>query len=128
MSGRDEPETFRQDERFRKAERLLEREEFLQTRREGTRATSRHFVSYARLNDRPHARLGITASTKVGPATVRNWWKRRIRESFRRNKREFPGGVDFVVIVKSSADRPASDVLESECLELLDDVASRARD
>lgn len=116
---------FREDERLRKAERLREREEYLTTRRAGSRVASRHFVVYGRTNGRPHARLGVTASRKVGKATVRNWWKRRIRETFRRNKREFPAGFDFVVIVKGSADRAPTDELEQELLELFDDVASK---
>ncbi len=124
----DDSAHFRRDERFRKAERLLEREEFLRTRRQGERASSSHLIAYARPNGRLHARLGITASTKVGPATVRNGWKRRIRESFRSNKREFPGGHDFVVIVKASVELPSMEQLESECVDLLADVASRIDD
>jgi ribonuclease P protein component len=119
-------ETFRDDEKLRKAERLRERREYLTTRRHGTRGASRHFVVYANSNSRPHARLGITASTKVGKATVRNWWKRRIREIFRRNKREFPPGYDFVVIVKAGADQAPTDQLEQELLELFDETASDA--
>jgi ribonuclease P protein component len=119
-------ETFRDDEKLRKAERLRERRDYLKTRRRGTRRASRHFVVYANSNGRPHARLGITASTKVGKATIRNWWKRRIREIFRRNKREFPPGYDFVVIVKGGADQAPTEQLEQELLELFDEAASRA--
>lgn len=119
-------ETFRDDEKLRKAERLRERPEYLETRRHGTRGASRHFVVYANANGRAHSRLGITASTKVGKATVRNWWKRRIREIFRRNKREFPPGFDFVVIVKGGADQAPTGQLEDELLELFDETADEA--
>lgn len=114
----DASESFRDDERLRKAERLRKRREFLATRRRGRREASRRFVVYARENDRPHARLGITASTKVGKATVRNWWKRRIREIFRRHKREFPPGYDFVVIVKGAADQGSPSELRDELIGL----------
>ena len=118
-------ETFRDDERLRKAERLRKREEFLVCRRAGSRLASRHFVVYGRPNGREHARLGVTASRKVGKATVRNWWKRRIREIFRRNKREFPAGFDFVVIVKGSVDRAPTSELEAELLDLFERVAAK---
>jgi ribonuclease P protein component len=122
----DDPSSFRDDERLRKAERLRERAEFLKTRRSGSRASSRHFVSYALPNDRPHARLGITASTKVGPATIRNWWKRRVREIFRRNKQEIRPGFDFVIIVKAGADQAPTDQLRDELIDLFERVAERA--
>ena len=124
----DDPQSFRDDERFRKAERLRQREEFLETHRSGERASSEHFVVYGRPNTAEFARLGITASTKVGNATVRNWWKRQIREIFRRNKREFPGGFDFVVIVKASAERAAPADLEEELIDVLNRVADEATD
>lgn len=119
-------EAFREDERLRKAERLREREEFLEARSAGHRASNDRFVVYARSNGRPHARLGITASTDVGPATVRNWWKRRIREIFRRHKPSYPPGYDYVVIVRPSAEKTSTDELRDELLELFDDAASRA--
>jgi ribonuclease P protein component len=117
---------FRDDERLRKQERLLEREDYLNTQSEGQRRSTRHLILYARPNGRDYARLGITASRKVGQATTRNWWKRRIREIFRRNKREFPGGYDFVVIVKSSPDQPPFEALRDELLEALNRCASAA--
>ncbi|MFB6264382.1 MAG: ribonuclease P protein component [Bradymonadaceae bacterium] len=115
-----EPADFSRDERFRKAERLLDRSDFLKTRREGRRNQTEHFVVYARPNDRSHARLGVTASTRVGKATVRNWWKRRIREIFRRNKLAFPAGFDYVVIVRAEGGRAPFEVLREELLEALD--------
>ena len=121
-----DPGSFRDDQRLRKAERLRQRSEFLRTRRSGSRSASRHFVSYALPNDRPYARLGITASTKVGKATVRNWWKRQVREIFRRNKQEIRPGFDFVVIVKAGADKVPADALRDELIDLLERVADRA--
>lgn len=109
--------SFRDDERLRKAERLRERSDFLTTQRKGARWSSRHFIVYARPNGRAYARLGITASGKVGNAVVRKGWKRRLREIFRRNKREFPGGYDFVVIVKASSSQTSPDELDYQKLE-----------
>ena len=127
MSSAD-TEDVRDDEKLRKAERLRERGEFLATQRNGERASSRRFVVYARQTDRSHSRIGLTVSTKVGNAVVRNWWKRRLREIFRRNKREYPPGFDFVVIVKASAEQAELEILEQELLDVLNRVAESPPD
>jgi ribonuclease P protein component len=123
--GDRDPEEFRDDERLRKSERLRDREEFLAVRGDGNRASNERCVVYARPNGRPHSRLGITASTDVGPATVRNWWKRRIREVFRRNKTDYPTGFDYVVIVRPSAETGAFSEIADALIELFGDAATR---
>ena len=47
-------------------------------------------------------RIGITASRKVGNAVVRNLFKRRIREWFRRRREDLGVERDFVVIARRS--------------------------
>lgn len=115
---------YRADERFRKEERLRKTREFRQTRREGDRVSNHRFVVYANSTGRDYSRLGVTASTKVGNATVRNWWKRRTREIFRRNKQSYPAGHDFIVIVKPDPSRAEYPTLLEELLELFDDAAA----
>ncbi len=110
---------------MRKAERLRKRPEFLRTQRQGMRRAGRHFIVYGRPNGRAWSRLGVTASRKVGKATVRNWWKRRVREVFRCNKAVVPAGFDFVVIVKASGARDEFDVLRVELVGLLESAATR---
>lgn len=118
---------FQEDARFRKAERLRKRPEFLSTQRKGKRRSGAHFIVYGRPTQRDFSRLGVTASRKVGEATVRNWWKRRVREIFRLHKAQIPLGVDFVVIVKASGARAKYQVLETELLRLLEQAAPPSR-
>lgn len=49
------------------------------------------------------ARVGVTASRKLGGAVQRNRVKRLVREAFRRHKLLFPSGIDVVFIAKKSA-------------------------
>ena len=49
------------------------------------------------------ARVGVTASRKVGGAVRRNRVKRLVREAFRRHKLLFPSGLDVVFIAKKNA-------------------------
>src|SRR5690554_591471 len=118
---------FQKDARLRKAERLRKRPEFLATQRKGKRRSGAHFIVYGRPTRNDFSRLGVTASRKVGGATVRNWWKRRVREIFRLHKVEIPVGMDFVVIVKASGTRAKYEVLQVELLRLLEQAAPAKR-
>lgn len=62
-------------------------------------------------------RLGLSVSKKVGNAVVRNRWKRRIREAFRRNRRQLPQSVDLVCIPRRDA-RPDVAVIEASLLAI----------
>lgn len=58
------------------------------------------------------ARLGITASRKIGGAVVRNRAKRLVRAAFRECAAWFAAGIDVVVIVrKAPENRRLGDVL-----------------
>ncbi len=55
---------------------------------------------FAKPNDLPHARLGISTPRAVGTAPRRNRIKRLIRESFRLMQYDFPRGYDLLVVVR----------------------------
>ena len=70
----------------------------------GRRYSSRAFVLLvAAGQEASQARLGITASRRVGNAVIRNRVKRRIREWFRRDGQTLLHGRDLVVIARPSA-------------------------
>jgi ribonuclease P protein component len=90
-------------ENFPKTARLRKRPEFLRLSRTGRKDHSGNFVVVTKVNDTGQTRLGVTVSSKVGNAVVRNRVKRLVREFFRRHRRELVRGLDVLVIAKENA-------------------------
>jgi ribonuclease P protein component len=91
------------DERFPKADRLLRRREFLEVQDKGQKIPADCLLGLARPNGRPHSRVGLTVSSKVGNAVERARLRRLLRECFRKRKDQWPPGVDVVLVVRQSA-------------------------
>ena len=85
-----------------RAERVRKRSEFDRIQKGGRRVNTNHFVlvlAPGPARDGP-ARLGITASRRIGGAVQRNRAKRLIRAAFGVTRELWLPGVDLVVIVK----------------------------
>ncbi|MGH7927178.1 MAG: ribonuclease P protein component [Candidatus Binatia bacterium] len=101
-------------EKFPKSARLRKRPEFLRLSRTGRKIHSAHFVIVSGKNYGGETRLGITVSSKVGNAVVRNRIKRCLREFFRRRRHELGKGVDFLLIARDSAAELSSHDIAAE--------------
>ncbi len=69
----------------------------------GTSAGNRFLVVYCRRNGTETSRLGLTVSTKLGHAVVRNRVRRRLREVYRREEATLRTGFDIVIVARSAA-------------------------
>jgi len=94
--------------------RVRKRAEFERIQKGGGRVSTRTFVLvFSGRRDRGPARLGITASRKIGGAVIRNRAKRLVREAFRVTNDLFPPGIDVVVIVR----KPPGDLKTAHVVE-----------
>ncbi|MGB5549832.1 MAG: ribonuclease P protein component [Thermoanaerobaculia bacterium] len=109
-------------ESLRREEGLRRRADFLQCYRTGRRRHGSLVILYFRQRppEPPHARIGITASRKVGGSVVRHRVKRRIREIYRRwSERSLLPPLDIVVHVLPAARQAGFQDLKKDLLELL---------
>lgn len=83
-------------------------------------------IVYALPNGLGYNRIGLSVSRKVGPAHVRNRWKRLIREAFRLQRRTLPQDVDLVVIPRGGVKPTFMQVSES-LLQVAHRAARRSR-
>lgn len=96
MAG-DQHNQSDQDQSFPKKVRLLNQAQFDRVYQGKAYAADDTLVINGVLNEQSITRLGLSVSRKVGNAVVRNRWKRKIRDCFRRQKNDLPVGLDIVV-------------------------------
>jgi ribonuclease P protein component len=86
---------------FRKHEHLRRPADFRRVFDQHCSAADPALIVHARANDLPHTRLGLSVSRRVGPAVVRNRWRRLLREAFRLSKAALPVGLDLVIVARA---------------------------
>jgi ribonuclease P protein component len=96
---------------FPKSARLLRRSDFLEARQRGSSFADGPLAASVLLRTKPPAaggiaggtaRVGLTVSSKVGGAVVRNRIKRRLREAVRLELAALPA-VDLVLVARAGA-------------------------
>jgi ribonuclease P protein component len=110
---------------FSKKERILKKSDFNSVFKAGGGANSRNFVLKFKKEEK--ARIGLTVSSKVGKAHVRNRIKRVVREYFRLNKEKFPAGA-CVIIAKIKAGELSNCEIRKEIGELVKSHPCESRD
>lgn len=85
---------------MKKSVTLKKNHEFRRLYSKGNTAAGSGLVIYCRKNRLNRNRLGITVSTKIGHAVVRNRARRRLREVFRLNSPQLKSGYDIVLVAR----------------------------
>ena len=104
------------DHSFKKADRILKRNEFIQLSKFGRKIQNEYFIVLYAPGQYDRSRLGITVTKKVGKAVKRNRIKRLVREYFRQNRHLLSGYWDLNVIAKKeAADLSSEKIFDSLC-------------
>lgn len=105
--------------RFRKADRLRRRREYLAAQATGRRLSAPHFtVILAPPPGEPRPRLGLVVTRRLGKAVRRNRVKRLLREFFRRHREDLPP-QDIVILAKKGAETLSYDDVTRELARIL---------
>lgn len=80
---------------------IKENHTFRRIYNKGRSAVTPFLVLYCRKNGRDHNRLGVTVSTKLGGAVVRNRARRRLREVFRLAQPDMKQGYDIILVART---------------------------
>ena len=88
---------------MKKTVTIKENRTFRRIYSKGRSAVTPFLVLYCRPNGQDHNRLGVTVSTKLGGAVVRNRARRRLREVFRLAQPRLRQGYDIVLVARSRA-------------------------
>ncbi len=99
---------------------LKENHLFRRAYNRGKTAADSRLALYVRRNGRKTNRLGLTVSTKLGCAVVRNRVRRRLREIYRLNEGSLSAGFDVVVVARVRAASSDYHQLEKSFLRLAD--------
>ena len=79
---------------------LKKNHEFRRLYQKGASAVGGAMVVYCRKNRLGHGRLGVTVSTKLGGAVVRNRARRRLREVYRLHRDKLRTGWDIILVAR----------------------------
>lgn len=97
---------------------LKENHLFRRLYQKGKTAADSRLALYVRPNGRTGNRLGLTVSTKLGHAVVRNRTRRRLREVYRLHEDELVRGRDVVIVARVRAAGSSYHQLEKSFLYL----------
>ena len=101
---------------------VKENREFRRIYRKGRSVVSPCMVVYCQRNCAGRSRLGVTVSTKLGKAVVRNKVRRRLREIYRLNRDRMAPGYDVIIVARVRAAHTTYQKLEACYIRALDQL------
>lgn len=101
---------------------VKENYEFRRIYRKGKTAVSPYLVLYCQKNRQGKTRLGITVSTKLGKAVIRNRVRRRLREIWRLHRDVLQPGWDIILVARGRAVRSSYQKLDRAYLRALQET------
>ena len=101
---------------------VKENYEFRRIYRKGKSVVTPYLVIYCQKNRQGKTRLGVTVSTKLGKAVIRNRARRRLREVWRLHLPQMQPGWDIVLVARSRCVEGIYQKMEKAYLRALEEL------
>ena len=98
--------------------------DFRRVYKKGSSSVRPCLVLYIRNNRTRQSRLGITVTSKVGKACIRNRVRRRLREIYRHHEPELNTGFDLVIVARKRSAEVTYSRLEKEFLSACNELGA----
>ena len=102
-----------------KAYRLTMRRDFSRVYTRGRSLACREFVLYCRARSGSDVRIGFSSSKKLGGAVERNRARRVFRHAAAGILESFPGGCDYIFVIRNGSAGKSSDDIRRTMLSQL---------
>lgn len=112
-------------EGIKRVERIKKKAEFEEIFRSAKRVNKKNLRIYYALNGSNISRFAVVTGRKLGKAVLRNRLKRIIREIYRRNKRHFGNGIDWIFIPKGKWEIISYSYIERILLDVINGIEER---
>ena len=108
-------------------ERIRKKAEFEKIFRSANRVNKRNLRIYYAFNEKRISRFAVVTGRKLGKAVLRNRLKRIIREIYRKNKRIFGNGIDWIFVPKGKWEIISYSYIERILLDVVNGIEERNR-
>ncbi|MDB4619448.1 ribonuclease P protein component [bacterium] len=106
--------------RFGKHQRIRYSAEFRRVREKGQRWVQGCLIAnWLEVTDRPHSRLGVITSRKIGKAHVRNRARRLMRESYRNIQHQCVHPMDLILVARKSIANKSQQEVEADLCAIM---------
>ena len=96
---------------------------FAELREQGKRFFGRSIRICYKMGELPGPKLGVTVLKKSGPACARNYFKRVVREVFRKEKRHLPPKIMLQILPQNSLKEISYQTIFLDFCQFLQDYA-----
>lgn len=88
---------------FKKEEKLRNNREFRRVYDSGKSFANKYLVLFFIENDLTYNRVGFVTTKKLGNSVVRNKYRRRLKEAYKKNQSEIKTGYDIILLFRAGA-------------------------
>ncbi|MBQ3436216.1 MAG: ribonuclease P protein component [Bacilli bacterium] len=80
------------------------------------------FIVYYKKAKEKYSRFGISVGKKIGKATIRNKYKRKIRAIIDNNKKDYSNNLDYIIIMRKECLNQKHEILEKNLNILIKNI------